>query len=69
MPATQELIFVLVVQVMQQLGKTKMSRRRTELTLEEIKDLPTEVAVYKQVGKAYVSIHVACAQVILALLF
>jgi len=54
MPATQELK-LLLVQVMQQMGKAKMSHRRTELTLQEIKDLPTEVAVYKQVGKAYVS--------------
>lgn len=32
--------------------KAKLQQRREELSLEQLADLPVEVPVYKQVGKA-----------------
>jgi hypothetical protein len=41
-----------VLQMQRQLQASKLQQRRTELALSQLTELPLEVPVYKQVGKA-----------------
>jgi chaperonin cofactor prefoldin len=40
------------LQMQRQLQASKLQQRRTELALSQLTELPLEVPVYKQVGKA-----------------
>eukprot|EP00775_Hariotina_reticulata_P011300 gene11300-11450_t len=40
-------------QVQSQLQRAKINKRRSELTLQELSQIPDSVPMYKQVGKAY----------------